>query len=245
VKSKKIIKIFIFLQLLFSFSIQAELMGFCFDQGVSLNSVKGYLSPILAPQDKVFKRESVNCLEIEMDNNRVPLFETYLTRRFRLTRQYAGNSGAPAKTSSNITSLEHCRFQLKKVSNEKRKKDLYKIQKGGALRQRVTTGEGERVSQLLLGLGRKGSLSIAGEKMDLLCIKRGVGYEVDFYLISAGGNQVSTSLSITIGQELNIGSVFEDLKRKTREIDISKGIVIEKEKGGINHDYFLKLLPKN
>ena len=47
-------------------SANEGLTGFCFEEAVSLATIKGYLQPILLAKDKIYPRDSVNCVEINL-----------------------------------------------------------------------------------------------------------------------------------------------------------------------------------
>ena len=97
-------------------------------------------------------------------------------------------------------------------------------------------------SQLLLGAGRPGYLDVNGERVELKCSPRGRVVQLEVSLFSSGGNSLMTSIALTKGNRMNIGSVVEELKNKKRGLDINSGANIGRQNSSGQFDYYLVIL---
>lgn len=221
------------------------LTGFCFPSNVSLNSVKSHVNVILAPQDKVFTRESMNCIELSISQNRIPLFRNWLKKRFQISDEYSvhqnGDQQIQTVSSQNIPS-KHCKMEMVRTLNSNLNTTNLGLKKKGTLSNTQTSATGETKSNLMLLSGKKGSVRVNDNSVDITChYKSAHRYLLD---ISVNGldSSLITSVEIVAGQKLNLGDIVKDINRKSRKINSDGlGIEVEKSKGSTTYSYFITI----
>lgn len=239
------LKIIIFLFLPFSiFGAEKEVFGFCFNRSVSLNQVRAHIDIILAPGDKVYKRESVNCLELLITARRQKLFRNWLTKKYPISDEYAVSQrgGSVPAISTSKVSNQHCKFEFLRTMKDKLDTTKVEVGSRSGIRKTENRGSGELVSNLMLLEGRKGSIDIGDQEVYLTCNRSGSRYILDVN-IKGLDSSLMTSVEVFTGQKLNIGDIVEKINRKNREIN-SKGFVggsLEKSKGQTTYNYFITL----
>lgn len=221
-----------------SATIADDLYGFCFDSHISLSQVKSYLRTIALPKDRIYLRESLHCIEVELSAARKTLFETYLWKKYRIVRQYSGVGSTPTQQER---VMKHCRIKIIKTGKSKSKTNLYKIGENSTIRQTDKKGESKSVSQLVLGEGLPGELKVDEEDLKVICRSRGKDYyALEIYLKSKIKNsQISTAINARRGQKINLGNVVDQLKDKERTLSINEGIHYQKKRGTSNVNYDL------
>lgn len=235
-------KLFTFLTMTWvSLSLCASgLKGFCFERNVSIRQVKGHVSTIKAPADKIYLRESLNCIEMNIDNSREDLFRKWISRRFKIIRQYSGNSNGAVITKKLIRG--QCNMKLRRVGKGQSETDNYQLGKSSKASKTISNNKNERVSTLVLTEGLRGSLSINGNRVELVCNRAGATYyQLDVFTTDQSGNEISTNVSVNKGRELNIGQVVENLDNSSTNLDINQGIGRTKTQGNIQYDYFISI----
>jgi len=230
-------KVLLLVSLFFSFSISAKsLTGFCFEKNVSLRTVKSYLQPILAKSDKVFERQSMNCIEVALDASRKDLFETWIYRRFKPSRIYTSNGVVEKKQA--MGQMPMCRMMVEKTNRSDSTIDEVSAGSKNRLKRTQNTSTGVSRSSLVLTSGIAGRISMNDQQVLVTCHVFGSSYRVELALES-GNSALSTSVNTSKGSRINIGQMVEDLNNRSRNIDINKGIGYQKGKGSSISDYFL------
>lgn len=230
-------KTFILVFLFFSTSLYAKsLTGFCFDSNVSLRAVKSHLRPILARKDKVFERQSINCLEISLDAARRDLFETWIYKRYKPIRIYTSN-GVLEKNQA-MGQMPMCRMMVEKTSRSNSTVDEVSAGSKNRLKRTQNTSSGVSRSSLVLTSGVAGRLRMNDQEISVTCHAFGSSYRVELALES-GNSALSTSVNTSKGSRINIGQMVEDLNNRSKNLDINKGIGFQKGKGSSVSDYFL------
>ncbi|HAZ13987.1 MAG: hypothetical protein A2X86_17385 [Bdellovibrionales bacterium GWA2_49_15] len=234
-------KLLVFLILGVSLNCQAQeksIYGFCLTDAVSLSEIRRYLQPIALPSDQLDMMGS--CLEALLSEARSTLYESYLQRKYRLNRTYKGNQGA-ATTELTGTTEGNCRLELLKKRLRARKTDEFSLGKKGKLQRTEEDLSGDTRSQLLLRKGIPGSMRFDQDEVFLTCQGGHNGNYILTVSLNTPDSGISTSLNITQGQLINIGSVVKDLAGKNRTLSINSGIDYSKTTGHDNYDYFLTL----
>lgn len=215
-----------------------ELRGFCFKSGTNLKSVEVYLSPILKESDKVHFRSSMNCIEIKLSLARHGLFEKYLRQRFKLIQSYSGD-GLTATIPE--FSNKKCKIEVLKKGKGKQNRDSFSFSRKGNIRSEQSRDSQVVRSYLLLNEGRSGSIEVDGESVDLTCFSRGGDrFEITLTIKSKRShNSLSSSITVVVGERVNIGSIVEDLKDRDRTIGLQEGLKYSRKKKQLNYLYFL------
>ncbi|MDC1174065.1 hypothetical protein OAT67_01615 [Bacteriovoracaceae bacterium] len=218
-----------------------NLIGFCFENNVSLTSVKSHLIPILAKKDKVFTRESLHCVEANIESSRKELFEKWISRRFKIIRTYDSSSGANSIVRNKLVP-QNCYFKMRRVSLLNKEQDNLKLGNNTNISKTIEKSGSQRVSRLVLTEGLRGHIMVNNNKVELVCSKSGKSnYLLDVYTQSTDGNDISTKVIISKGKELNIGEVVQDLKNSSTSLDIASGLENQKTKGAESYQYFISV----
>lgn len=211
------------------------LESFCFPGSTSLDKVSSHVSAILAPRDKVFKRESLNCLELEISPSRKELVEKWIRKKYKVMNTYS--EGVSNKTQSMVT--QNCRLKVDRISKGTSQTNNTRIGSRNSLSQTNTRSSGKRTSQLLLGLGQNGSMRVNDEIVFLSC--RGVnggGYVIGVSIDSESSG-LTTTLQVTKGSKVNLGQVVNSLNSRSNTVGIPRGIDKSKRKSNESFDYYL------
>lgn len=228
--------LFFILAFVFEARATQSITGFCFNKKVSLAQVKSYLSPILMSKDKVYVRESGNCLEIPLSENRKNLFETYLGKRYDTTRVYR-TDGLIEKNQA-ISDMPQCRLQVEKITKSNLLEDEFSVGSKNRFKRTESKGHQKTTSSLLLTSGVKGSLAVNDQSIEISCHVYNERYRIEVALTSDAGG-ISTSVNTRKGGRLNLGQLVEELKNRSKNLDINKGLSYGKKKGKSVSDYFL------
>lgn len=221
-----------------SLKAYGALYGYCFADGESVGSALAYLSNIKSPRDKFFKRESVNCLEVQGSSKTYGLYRRYLSKRFKILRTYKDIDTGAISESSIPKGM--CRILVTKIGKRKSKTDTVKLGRRGKLKRSEEKGESRSVSNLVLTYGRRGSIRVDFENVGVTCRKSGSGYQLTFDLESKA-TALSSSAYVSPGRKLNLGGIVSDLNNKRKTISINSGVEYQKEVGKEKFDYFLEV----
>lgn len=236
----KIKSLFALISFLLTFNLHAKrpLTGFCFESNVSLSRVKSYLSPLLTSKDKVYKRESMNCLEISLSSGRRDLFETFLYRRYKPSRIYQ-TDGVVEKNQA-MGKLPHCRIEIEKIGNSNSTNDELSVGSKNRLKRTQKRGQRTSKSSLLLTSGVKGTLQVNDQSVYVTCHVFGSQYRIELAL-SSDSSSLSTFVNTSKGNRVNIGEMVDDLNNRSKNLDINKGASFTKEKGKSTSTYYLTI----
>lgn len=214
----------------------AELVGFCFDRSVGLADAKGYLNTILAPGDRIYKRESFHCLEVKTAKRRKELYDKWLRRRFRLIRTYDESSANALAPSVGIS--QNCTIDIEKKSSGSGTTDSVGISKSAQASSDSFKEAGTTRWRLLLGEGRKGHIEVNGQKVALICQPRGAHFVIDVEVITASGS-LGSSVTVKKNQRVDLAGIVDDINRKTNRVDVNKGLDYIRAKAESRTNYFL------
>ncbi len=216
------------------------LKGFCFERNVSIRQVKGHVSAITAPTDKIYLRESLNCIEMNVDSSREELFRKWISRRFKIIRQYAGNTNGAVITKKLVRG--QCNMKLRRIGKGQSETDNFQLGRNSQASKTISNNSNERISRLVLTEGLKGSITVNGNRVEIVCHRAGASnYQLDVFSTDQKGNEISTNVSVSKGRELNIGQVVENLDNSSTNLDINKGVGKNQTQGNIKYDYFISI----
>jgi hypothetical protein len=213
------------------------LEGYCFSRGTSLSRVSSHVQVILAPKDKVYKRDSLNCIELEISASRKDLVEKWIRKKFRVLKTY---TDAPSLGNNNAQPITaNCRLKIERVSQGKSQVNRTRLGSRNSVTQTNSSLNGVRTSNVVLGLGFSGSIRVNEEQVSLTCksIING-GYLVSVSIDSESSGLVTT-LQVYRGKKVNLGQVVNTLNSKTNTIGIPSGLDNSKSKSKETFDYFL------
>jgi hypothetical protein len=248
-KNKKVIntlraraKLSIILLSIFTISITSSVVaeevvvGFCFRPSVSLDRVVFGLKDFLVAKDRVHKRPSQNCIDVETTKIREDLINKVVRSKFSVVQSFSSGRG-------NNVVKENCKIDV--VSTGRSNTNTFSVNAGRKtnVQKSETQAQGKSTSKLLLGAGRSGRISIDGEVVSIKCLPLGGDrFEIEVFIQSKFKNsQISTSVSVVRNQPLDLGQLVEELNQKDRNLSINSGIQYKKSKGTSTKDYQLIL----
>ena len=208
-----IISLFI---LIFSSSARSDedLLSYCFESQVSLSEVKRELDFLLLPREKVAFRPKDSCIDIVTSSDRGKLLEKFLRKRYTVLSE-TSSSGSEVSPM-----MEQCRLEFK--TTKQRQVDtknaalgrLNQVNAGANSQAEVST------SQILLGLGKPGSLDVGGQSLEVECRKGASGYYQLIFKKTGAGNSIQSEASIRAGEVLNVGSIAKEINEKNKNIGL-------------------------
>lgn len=220
-----------------------NISGYCFPATTSLAQAKRTLSAILHPKDKIYLRESMNCLEVDMQGNRQSLYETLLNQKFKLERVYhnsESSSSTHSIVSGSSTKAEPCLFVVKKESKGDAQTDSFSLGKKTALQRLEENSFNVTESQLLVDSGASGLIQVDGQSVKLTCLRFRSKIRVKVELADSKG-RIATSVTVKSNKEIDLGSIVNNLNDKNRDINLRKGISRSKSKGKLTSKYSLRV----
>lgn len=193
------------------------------------------METVTAPKDRIYKRESNHCLEIEISSHRRELLEKWMYKKYRPLKGISDSS----PSISDGTTQGNCHLKIEAVSAGSSNTKNFSVGQKNGVSTTERSSSGTRRSSLLLGVGFSGYIQVNEERVELTCQRvSGNGYRIAINL--QGPDQgVGTALEVRKGQRINIGSVVNDLNQRRKTLGIPKGIEVEKTTGKETKDYFL------
>ena len=201
-------------------------MSFCFSPNTDLNEAKQSLSFLLLSKEKVFPREKDNCFDVLTSTDRSKLLEKFLRKRYSLVGDVIEESG-PIDLQD-----QHCQLELKTTRIKKVAATDLKLGKKKHVKAAVSTERIQEVSvsQLLLGLGRPGSLDLEGKSLYVECRKGATGaYQLIFSYSEEYKARVSSEVSVKKGEALQVAQVSRDLAEKSKTLGLPETLYKEVE----------------
>ena len=207
---------------------------YCFE-GVNLSEVENYLTPILKSEDKVAKFTEHNCLNITISVTRIPLFDSWLRRRYRYRKKISlASSGHQVRGTCSLEVTRKEKFTTKSSSGQVGAR--FKLNKGNGSRSRVSK------SRLLLDYGKEGSMSVGQENIVVTCTQRGANSHGLKLYLQGSDSSIATDVTIVKGESLDLGEVSDELQDKRKSFNLKKGLMIKKTSEKRRHQYFVKVL---
>lgn len=212
-----------------------DLAGFCFERSVNLTEAEQSMSFLLLPHEKVFPRKADHCFDVLTSSDRSKLLEKFLSRRYNLIPE----TGVSA--SSNDLQDMQCRLEL--TTTRLRKEEVKDFRAGAGLRAAVGTRDVKEVtaSELLLGLGKPGTLDLEGRTLQVECVKGASGvYQLTFSFSEQYRSRVSSSVSLKQGETLQVAQVTKDLAGQSKTLGLPQALY-EDIQGKENTSYELRI----
>lgn len=208
---------------------------YCF-QGENLKEVSSYLKPILKTTDSISAIETTNCLEIHLSSVRIPLFDSWLSRRYKFKNDFKN-----VLNTKRDNLAQECRLELIKKSKATSEVSSGSIGKNSNLKIQKTSAINSSRSRFLMTTGKPFSFQVNDQSTFITCHRRDAdNYKVRISLSDTSG-ALETSVSLIKGGEVNIGSIVENLNKKRKSADLSDGIDYNKTNFKQRSDYTLKI----
>lgn len=207
-------------------------LNYCLERNYSLFKVKSDLKTILLADEGVVIDTSSNCIEIAVRPYRENLINKYMTMSYRIV-------SSKGQFSSPLVG-QMCKIFLRKtvVENEESKNlvigQKVNLEKLNSLSKESSTRE------ILLNEGRVGVLGIDKESLYVKCKIFPSTYELELSFNNEFSDSLSTTISLSEGEWLNISSVSKDLSDKSRKISIHE-IQDKKTSGEKTTIYFVSV----
>jgi len=223
--------------LMLTMIVNAETVNFCFDREISLEKAKGELSTIATQNDQIDMRRGPHCLEVTVSESRIELFDKYLRRVFpgKVSKRniFSGfDEPAPMIPDS------HCNIEIEQKGIGTSQGNQYGVGSKNIVRQTNTNETSSSKMRMVLTKGRTGRLRVNDRDVEISCFPRGRQFQVDVSIAQSKGS-VATSLTVSSGQQIDLGDIVEQFERNGRLLDINQGVQVNKEKGQSKSQYFL------
>ena len=205
---------------------------YCFNPGQSLFKIKKEVKQILLADEDVILDTRENCLEIAVRPYRKELVNKFIKMSFNPS----------VRENQEFITRETCVIQLRMSSSKKADTNMLQLGAKNDLLQSNEQLEKLTKNEMVLTQGRPSLLAFDGIEMFATCNKRGDFYEVEFSLRNDGDILASTSVDLTQGQWLEIGSHLNKLNKQINNKSIRDGIFYTKTKGFKNTKYEIMVL---
>ena len=206
----------------------------CFDEAVNLQSVKAYVMPILLANETIILKQEIPCMNVEIPKERVELLQKYIGMRYTIIRSSTSYSSNERLFNKN------CKVIIIKTRALKDENNNIAIGQKSRFKNTTLNGAGITTSELLLTEGLRGSIELDGERAEIVCRSHGsINYQIELFVKNVQGSSISTSVSISSGEKLEIGSIIRDLRNQGRDLSISNGVDYSTQKGKSSDRYEL------
>lgn len=227
-----VIKLLFFISL-----IQAETVNFCFDREIPLEKARNELLSISTQNDQIDLRRGPHCLEVTVSESRIELFDKYLRRAFPgkvSKRNIFSGFDEPVPMMEN----SHCNVLVEQKGLGSSQANQVGVGSKNKLSQTNINETSSSKMRLVLSKGRTGRLKVNDRDVEISCSPRGSQFQLDVSVAQANGS-VSTSVTVSAGQQLDLGDIVEQFERNGRLLDINQGAQFNKEKGQSKSQYFI------
>lgn len=225
--------LFIFLSLT-SYASE-DLVTYCFERSTNLSEAQKNLDFLLLPKEKIFPRPEQNCLDVLTSPDRSKLLEKFLSKRYTLI-----SDEGPGGKLENIQK-EQCQLELK--TTRIKTVNTRDFRAGRSNNASVGSASAQEVSnsQLLLGSGRPGTLELNGRSLYIECRKTQTGlYQLIFSYNEAWRAKVSSEVTVSRGQAVQIAQITNDLASKSKTLGLPQSLY-QTADGQENITYELKV----
>lgn len=150
------------------------------------------------------------------------------------------------KTFGPVGSGANCRFVVTRKGNSNSQSTTYGVNRKirPFASRRNSRRRGTSVSTLMVSPGLRGSIEVDGVFAQVKCIRTARAMIVEVFAGRDDGknvNSISTSITVSPGQKINIGSVVRDLRNKSNELSTSKGIRFDDVEAKSAEEVFLQV----
>jgi hypothetical protein len=215
-----------------------DLETFCFKAPSNLGEVRDSISFLLLPKEKVFLRQEAHCVDILTSTDRVKLLEKFLSKRYTLIKEVP--LGEKAETNLSLNDF-HCQLELTTTRTKKAIESELAAGNMNRLRARENTEKQVEVSQILLSLGKPGTLDLDKKSLLVECRKGSTGvYQLIFSFSEVDRARVSSEISVKQNEVVSIAQIASDLNEKNKTLGIPQTI-LEEIQSRENIEYQLKV----
>ncbi len=180
---------------------------------------------LLLPKEKVFMRSGDNCLDIVTSPDRSKLLEKFLSKRYTLLSETS-----EAAASNSVKTEEHCQLEMK--TTRARKVDSINVRVGRTNDAQASNRDLKETStaQILLGMGKPGSLDLEGKALFVEC-RQGLSgiYQLIFSFTELNRTKVTSEVSLRKNEPLSIAQIVTDLNSKSKTLGLPETIIQEAE----------------
>ncbi len=206
-----------------------ELRQYCFKRNVSLERVKIYLNQIKLEKDLITLNRARHCVEIGVGEDRVELFQKYLSMNYQF--EVMGNSAVRKR---------ECLFEIETLRESEKNTKSIKFGSKIHIGEKQKSNEGKSVSMIRVMEQKLAQLFVNDTLITISCQIRGKFTEVDINLGNKRTNLITT-IQVSKGQRVDLGSIVQDLSSKDSGVSLSKGINYSKSSGSKKSSVFLIL----
>ncbi len=215
---KAIISLFL-LSLSLNIFAAEDLVSFCFTPAISVEEPRDALNFLLLPKEKVYLRPEQRCIDVLTSTDRVKLLEKYLRLRYTLVEE---------EGSKTVEEPQHCQLEMKKtgIRNTDTTNASFGLGMPPAVSASNINSTINESSQLLLGLGKAGTLVVGSQALYVECRKGATGiYQLIFSLTESGANRISSEVSAKKNEPVNIGQISRELNERSRVLGLPQTAV--------------------
>ncbi len=210
-------------------ALSFELRQYCFDRSVSLDRVKIYLSQITLDKDIVNINNGKHCIDIGVDENRVELFQKYLSMNYKFR-----------ESENSKVKKRECLFEVETLEDNFKKSSKLKFGKVIQLGNTQKNNQKKSISKIRVMENKLAQLVVNESLITISCKIKGHFTEVDISLADSK-TSLSTSLQLSKGQRADLASIVQNLSEKSSGVSVSNGVQYSKTSGTKKNKVFLIL----
>jgi len=134
-----------------------------------------------------------------------------------------------------------CRFTLLEETATNQNQKQYAIGKHSKLNHSYSNQTSTTSSMIMVSVGRTASITAYNTDLNVKCTSVSLNsYDAEISK-SGGGSSISTSITITKGKRMDLGSIVKDLNDKEKNLDINSGASHQSNDGVSTTRYYLTI----
>lgn len=226
----------LFLLCLMSQSFAAEdLASFCFEKTTNLKEAAESISFLLLPKEKSLLRSKDHCFDVVTSPDRTKLLDKFLSKRYTLVSEVGDEK------TTGMLQIQHCQLELvTKRSKNVATKDFRIGTQNNASASENSMQE-YSTAQILLGVGKPGTLELEGKSLYVECSKGATGiFNLVFSYSEMYRAKVSSTVSLRENETLQIAQITNDLNQQSKTLGLPQSLYTDTE-GQENISYELKV----
>ncbi|MBC7428410.1 MAG: hypothetical protein H7336_07345 [Bacteriovorax sp.] len=213
-----------------------DLVSFCFEPQVNLAGAQKSLEFLLLPTEQVTPRQGAHCFEINTSPDRSKLLEKYLRKSYTLVV----DRGARELGTGSLNN-QNCQIELKTTNKKKINSTNVRVGSKNIISTVSKDKTEVSTSQLLLGLGKPGTLDLEGRSLFVECSGAGRDiYQLTFSYSEEYKSKVSTQVTVKRGEPVKIAEITNDLNSKSKTLGLPETLYQEAT-GAENISYELEI----
>jgi hypothetical protein len=215
-----------------------DLASFCFNTSTNLKEASDSLSFLLIPKEKIFIRSKDHCFDVLTSTDRTKLLDKFLHKRYNLLSD--SNASIIEKVPETLQ-MQHCQLEL--ITKRKKEATTSEFKIGT---QNNASGTANSVqeytnAQILLGIGKPGTLELEGKSLYVECTKGAAGsFNLVFSYSEMYRAKVTSVVSLKENETLQIAQITNDLNQKSKTLGLPESLYTDTE-GQENISYELKV----